>query len=354
MRISLARWVLTITLLAVLSGCRGEKETAAPAKRGGSASGLSVTPGAPSEWLDRILTAEPSKGRSRRYTFAGLPKMLNNPVFKVAETGARKAAADLCNVDLKWVAPPSGDAKAQADMLKRCVVEKVDGIFVSVNEAQTLTEAIDAATEAGIPVFTFDSDAPASKRFSFYGVNDEKAGAKAARIMAPSIKKTGKVGILHGTKGAPNLERRIAGFTAEMKKLLPDLVLLEPVTCDDDINMAVANVRTVIRANKAELSGFYLSGGWPLFAKVPGPFADIAPGSIAVVSFDALEEELDYLRQGYVLALTGQKLFEWGYESVMALYLHVACGKRDFPAVIDSGFDLVTKENVEEYAKRYR
>ena len=101
-----------------------------------------------------------------------------------------------------------------------------------------------------------------------------------------------------------------------------------------------------------EMTGWVLPGAWALFTPPPGPFSAKKPGELTVVSIDALPEQLDYVRQGYVQVLLGQKLFGWGFESVRMLK-DIKEGKK-VGGVIDSGVDVVTKENVEEYAQKWK
>ena len=292
------------------------------------------------------------EGTRKRLLFAGCPKMLNNPVFEVAHRGALDKAAELGDVEILWQAPERGDAIRQADILRAFIRRRVDGIFVAVNDAEILRGPIDEAVAAGIPVVGFDSDSPSSKRFTHYGVEDVRAGREGGRLLLEKMGAKGKVGILHGTQGAPNLEKRIRGFREHVKENAPDVVLLEPVFCDDNTQKAVEVVKALIEANP-DLTGLYFSGGWPLFAEPPGPFVHVPPGKLVVVAFDAIPPEPEYVRRGYVHALTAQRLYEWGEESVRLLREWHA-GKRDFPPFLDSGFDVVTAENVEAYGSRVR
>ena len=47
-----------------------------------------------------------------------------------------------------------------------------DAILISCSDAGKVTGAINDAVARGVPVMTFDSDAPQSKRFAYYGVDD--------------------------------------------------------------------------------------------------------------------------------------------------------------------------------------
>jgi ribose transport system substrate-binding protein len=54
-----------------------------------------------------------------------------------------------------------------------------------------------------------------------------------------------------------------------------------------------------------------------------------------------------------VTVLVGQKYFGWGSESVKLLY-DIKHGKMPASPIIDSGVDVVTKENVDDYAAKWK
>src|SRR3989304_4622551 len=65
---------------------------------------------------------------------------------------------------------------------------------------------------------------------------------------------------------------------------------------------------------------------------------------VRAVAFDTRPVELDYLKDGYLSGLIGQKYWGWGYDSVQIIYDHVLGGKT-FPPFTDSGMDIVTAAN---------
>ena len=290
--------------------------------------------------------------KERVWTFALVPKLLDNPVFQVAHEGALAAAKELGEgkIEIQWAGPVTSDAAQQAQIIESLIERKVDGIAISVNDADALKDVINKAIDTGIPVVTFDSDAPKSKRISFYGTYNYGSGKTMAELLIKFMGKEGKVALLTGTPGAPNLEERINGFKDYIKDF-PGIKIVDIQACYDDINKGVSQMEAVMQAHP-NLKGWVLIGGWPLFTPPPGPLAGKQPGKITVIAFDALPEELEYVRQGYVQGLVGQKLFGWGYESVRLLK-GIKEGKT-FQPVIDSGVDIVTKENVEEYALKWK
>jgi len=73
-------------------------------------------------------------------------------------------------------------------------------------------------------------------------------------------------------------------------------------------------------------------------------------GKFAVVSFDTLKPELELLKAGYVSTLVGQRPYQMGVDSILALYNYVT--KKIKPKdPTDTGLDIVTQANVGRFLK---
>src|SRR5512135_711051 len=95
------------------------------------------------------------KPEQKRLVFAFVPKLLDNPVFELAWKGAQAGARELDTtggIEVQRFAPVKSDAVEQAQIIESLIEKKVDGIAVSVNDADALTESINKAVDAGIPV----------------------------------------------------------------------------------------------------------------------------------------------------------------------------------------------------------
>ena len=284
--------------------------------------------------------------------FALVPKSRDNPVFQLANDGAEASAKTLGDVVVVFKAPRQSDAAEQKTIVEDLIRQKVDGIAISCNDPEALRPAIDQAMDAGIPTICFDADSPSSKRITYLGINSPRAGARIAERLVKALgdKRKGKVAIITGTPGALNLEQRIKGVKDYLRQF-PDLIVADPIPCYDDTDKGVAAVKQCIRDNP-DLVGIAMVGGWPLFAEAPGGFAGVPPGKIKVVGFDALPAEWDYVRKGYVDCLVAQRCFGWGQDSMRILH-DIVVKKQPYPAFVDGGLDIVTKGNVEEYARKW-
>jgi ribose transport system substrate-binding protein len=289
----------------------------------------------------------------KSYTFGLVAKSQSNPVFQAARTGAEQAAKDLgakngLMINIDWRTPNDEDAQKQAEAIEKLVLAGADGIAVSCSDANKLTDAINSAVKNGVPVAAFDSDAPASKRFVIFGVDDLKCGEQVMEELAKVMSGKGNVAILAGNQNAPNLQKRVQGVKDAAKKY-PGIKIRDTYYHKETPQDAAAKVEQVMQANP-DINGWAMIGGWPLFTDNALKWQ---PDTVKCVAVDALPPELAYLRSGHVQVLLAQQCYEWGYRSVEHL-LNKVHFKKDPAAVKDvSPLVRVTKENVDGYAKNW-
>src|ERR1700754_5116724 len=133
---------------------------------------------------------------SRGLKIAMIAKSSTNPVFLSARTGAEAAAKALTAkhnvpVEIAWLTPPTEDGQVQAQRIAQAVNEGANAILISCSDAGKVTGAINDAVARGVQVMTFDSDAPLSKRFAFYGVDDIKTGQLVMDELATQMGEAG-------------------------------------------------------------------------------------------------------------------------------------------------------------------
>jgi ribose transport system substrate-binding protein len=280
--------------------------------------------------------------------FAVIPKALDIPVFNYAKIGADRAAAEFGDVEVLWNAPPSADQLKQKEILESYITQRVDGIAISALNGDFLTETINRAMDAGIPVVTWDSDAPASKRIAFYGVDDLASGRIMGEEAIKLLNGKGQVALITSL-GAANLQNRLNGVKEALAKA-PGIVIVETYDIKEDVIRCAEIIATGSR-RYPNLSAWISVGGWPVFTR--NALAGVDPSRTKVISFDTISPALDLLRENKVQILLGQKYFGWGTESVRLLR-DIKNGKRPLAPIIDSGVDIVTRENVDAYEQQWK
>jgi ribose transport system substrate-binding protein len=277
-----------------------------------------------------------------RLRFAVIPKALDIPVFNYAKVGAEREAAALGNIDVIWRAPETADQLRQKEILESFITQKVDGIAISCLNGDFLTDTINRAIDAGIPVTTWDADAPKSKRLAFYGVDDLAAGRILAEQAVSLLGGKGKVAIITSV-GAFNLQRRLDGVK-EVLARHPAIQVVEVYDIKED-PVHCAEIIAAGTNRYPDLAAWIAVGGWPVFTRNA---LDAVPAHTKVISFDTIPPAPDLLKAGKVQVLLGQKYFGWGSESVRLL-ADIKAGKMPANPIIDSGVDVVTAANVDQY-----
>jgi ribose transport system substrate-binding protein len=283
-------------------------------------------------------------------------KSLSNDVFQAAQVGAADAAKELgpkynADVQLEIRTPNDEDATKQAEAIEALARMGAQGIAVSCSEANTVTPSIDKAVSRGVQVMCFDSDAPNSKRFAYYGTNDKSCGERTVDVLAKAMGEKGTVAILAGNQSAPNLQNRVAGAKEALKKY-PNMKLNNPGVFYhvETPEKAAEAVQQAQNANPG-IQGWAMIGGWPLFTanalKWPA-------GSIKVVAVDALPAQLGYVKDGYVEALLAQDCYGWGTKSVEILLDKIIKNQSPPDVKVIDPLTMVTKENVDSYAENWK
>ena len=279
----------------------------------------------------------------KKLHFALIPKSLDIPVFEYANKGAQREAAELGNMEVTYRGPDHADDLKQKEIFESFIAQKVDGIAISVLNADLLTSTIDKAIDAGIPVVTWDSDAPNSKRIAFYGVDDFKSGQIMGEQVAKLLNGKGTVAFLTSL-GADNLKHRLEGAKDAIAKY-PGIKIIDTFDIKEDSTRCHELIET--GTNRYPNLGAWISvGGWPVFTA--SNVEKVDPRKTKFVSFDTTGAALDLLRSGKIQVLLGQKYFGWGSESIRILNDYVA-GRKPAQVIIDSGVDVVTKDNVDAY-----
>lgn len=305
-------------------------------------------------------------------TFAMVPKTSNNLVFFMGNEGAQLAAQDLTvparTVKVEYIASEELDADAVAANIRTAIDMKVDGLLVSCIDAST-TEPVNEAVAAGIPVMTFDSDCPDSDRLGFYSMASEPTGEKGADLLVEAMGDGPKqIAILNGRAGADNLERRVDGFEEQLAAEYPDVEIVYLANCQETGESCGDVLENDIMENYPDIDGLFVVGLWGILAactcddtamnctcdddQLP-KWKQAAKNGLKTVAYDTLPFELELMRQGYLSALLGQKYFGWGYDSVAAMHDYIVLGTK-VPDFIDSGFDVVCPNNLEDMADKWR
>lgn len=284
-----------------------------------------------------------------------IAKSSANPVFESAKIGAIKTAESLSDkyskldVTINWQTPDNESASEQAEIIRNAVQNGTSAIIVSCSDIDTLTQAINYAVDNGVAVMTFDSDAPNSKRFAFYGPDDLEMGKKLMNELGQLINGRGKIAILGGNKMANNLQERVKGIMTAAADY-PDIEIVGTYYHPETEADAIAVMSEVIKLYP-DLKGWAMVGSWPFFGEKLKDV--IEPDKIKIVAVDALPVQLKYIEKNYVQVLLGQPTFAWGEISVETVINKIYFNKK-VEEIIRLKIIPVTIENLGGWSRQLK
>jgi ribose transport system substrate-binding protein len=303
------------------------------------------------------------------YTFALVPKAMNNPFFDQARDGCYKAQEELPDVECYYIGPAEHTEADQLQIVQDLISQGVDGIAVSPSNAPAMARVLQAAADAGIPVITWDSDLlPEDQglRAAYVGTHNYMIGVELAKLAQERKPEGGTIVIQSGGAAAANHNERVAGIRDTLRgepsgepnpgpKLAGENgwteIEVSPLYTNDDFPLSAQQMADVL-GSTPDLDVWISTGLFP--HGVPNAFSDLIKnyrdrmdsGDLVVLIADTLPVQLDFVRSGDTHGLVGQRPFEMGYRSMYILRDIVAEGKMPEDPTY-TGLDVCVQENID-------
>ena len=277
-----------------------------------------------------------------------------HPFWTDIRKGAQDAA-DQLGVEFEFTGPVEWDALAQVDQVEQLINTKPAGFIIGSYDP-SMTEAINHAMEAGIPVVTFDSDAPDSDRLTYTGPDHYVIGWEYGRYMADLLGGEGEVGVLT-VLAQTNLQRRVQGIQDYFAENAPgvSVVAIEDNAGDDQIT--ADKTKTIIQGNP-EIDGIIVANATG--SGVATALKELGKdGEIKVVTSDVSDPILAGIMDGAIDATSYVNIYLEGYYSLKFLYDYVNgktagvpgvdVGVNQLPPIVNPGLFFITADTAETF-----
>ncbi|HKX06641.1 MAG TPA: sugar-binding protein [Stellaceae bacterium] len=312
-----------------------------------------------------LVAAVSGANAKDKYTFALVPKAMNNPFFDLAHEGCMAAEKDMKNIECLYIGPGEHTESEQIQIVQDLIARKVDGIAVSPSNAPAMATALKAAKAAGIPVITWDSDLlPQDKdyRAAFVGTHNYDIGVNLAKLAQKLAPNGGTICLQTGGAAAANHNERLQGIRDTLggrtgtsppgDPLKAEKGWTEvagcPLITDDDSAKAVQGL-TDILAKYPDLAVFITTGAFTqwsdnAFRQAMAPVAEkLKSGKLVFLSADTLAMQMKQLQDGLSDGQVGQRPFEMG-KLAMARLMDLVQGKKIQDPEY-TGLDVCTRDN---------
>lgn len=268
---------------------------------------------------------------------------------QVIKAGALAAGKEL-GINVEFVGPIGIKVDEEVAFIENAITKKVEGLAISNVNGEALNPVIDKAMAANIPVVTFNSEAPGSKRIAFFGQDLVSSGKAAAESLVKAMGTEGPVLIITGEAAASWSQDRENGARTELAKY-PGIKVVNTISTGWEEQAQYAAIENAIRANP-DLKGIISLDAATTPATGRALHRVERATKIHHVGFDLIPETLDNVKAGVTDAALSQNPYMQGYLPVKALFEFITTGKAI--ESVDTGILQVDQTNIDEYLEKLK
>lgn len=285
--------------------------------------------------------------------FVIIPKV-EHPWFEEVRRGALAQAHLLqerlgCEIAVDYVPPATAGVSLQNAVLAEVAATKPSGILIDPVDVLANLPAMTAAREQGVPVVVFDSPSP-DPLFPSVGNDFSEQGRLAADRLVSLIGGAGEVAVMQGFPTAPNHRQRYEAQLAVLREH-PAITVVDGGVDNDSIPTAREQAAAVL-ASRPTLRGY-------LCCDASGPIGIATAireagrvGQVTAVGMDSIEPILNAVKEGVLDSSVATIPSLQGSMALLMLW-QAAQGMR-IPRRIDTGIDIITAENVDDFLAAYQ
>src|SRR5215470_13373780 len=248
---------------------------------------------------------------------------VSNEFAPFIRKGVEKAAADF-KVDVQLVGPVGADAEKQVAEIESLIQKGVDGLAISSVSTDALAPVINRALAQGIPVVTYNTDNPTSKRLAFAGQDLVESGRIAGKLLADTL--GGKGNVLITTLDAAaqwSLDREKGAREALAQ--YPGIKVLATINTGTEPQQIYSSVENAVLAHP-DVNGILSLECCSTPAAGDYVQRNGLTGKVKIVGFNMLPETIKLVQGNIISATIDQAPEKQSYEAVRLL-LDVLKGK---------------------------
>jgi galactofuranose transport system substrate-binding protein len=270
-----------------------------------------------------------------------------NP-FRIAETQSIRSEAKKRNVKELVYTNANSQASKQISDIRDMIAQDVDAIIVAPLLEEGMDPALNAAHEAGIPVFLIDRETagkPCEDYITFMGSDFYKQGKQAADLLANFTNENAQVAVLEGTPGASVTIDRTEGFEKQLKKY-PDMEIVASQTGEFLRTKGQTVMEQLIQSNP-DIDAVYAENDEMALGAIQAlKDAGKDPGQdVKVVSIDGTEQAVQSITTGDINAVieTNPRFGPLAFDTIEDFL-----AGEPIPQKIIVQDDIYTKKNAQE------
>ncbi len=238
------------------------------------------------------------------------------------------------------------DQASQIELLSRLDPEQYDGLIINSAGSET-THFINNFMDQGVPVATFNTDAPTSRRLYYVGCNAYLSGQMGAYLLGKLTGGRGKVVLYGSIMGRTAWVDRFSSAYAVLHQEFPGIEII-PVSFDNQSQEEAERSMEEYLEGSSDITGIF-----PVNNARTGDVLHILRRKeymgIHVVGFDLTPETRYGIQNDLCDALLYQNPGRQGYLSVISMFRYLSERQLPPPDTVSITPSIIMKYNMDSY-----
>lgn len=281
-----------------------------------------------------------------KYKFVFVNHVTTNPFFVPTQYGAEDACA-LLKCEYQWTGSETAKAAEMVNAFNTAISGNVDGIAVAITDPKAFNAPTDKALEAGIPVVSYNADAPNS-RLAYIGQDLFLSGVEMGKRIVELVP-SGKVALFIATPGSLNIQPRIDGAIKAIKDSGADIEY-KAIATGAELNEELSRVDAYYLGNKDVKGMFAVDAGSTQSVGQVIEKYKLRDQGVKGGGYDTLPKTLELLEADQLDFTIDQQPYLQGFYPVVELFIYKISGGLTGPAESNTGLKFVTKDDAGTYS----
>lgn len=265
---------------------------------------------------------------------------LNNPFFVGMKEGAELAAKER-GITL-FMLGGENNVTRQVQQIEDFLAQGVDAVCVQAVDTTGIVTAIEAANEAGVPVFTTAESPTGGEVVCSIVFDSYQSGLNGGTYIGDTLKGKGTVVELVGVLGQETSREKSRGFQDALKKY-PGIELLSSQPANYDRATAMSVMENWLQSFD-RIDAVYAANDEMALGAMQAIEAAGKLGEIFIMGNDGTDEALEAVAEGRLGATNGTPGYIQGYIAIDVAHRYLDGQK--VPAMINERNTIIDKSNL--------
>ncbi|HET9147064.1 MAG TPA: sugar ABC transporter substrate-binding protein [Acetobacteraceae bacterium] len=287
--------------------------------------------------------------KHKKWRFVFVNHVTTNPFFVPTQYGIHDAC-ELLGCTYAWTGSQTSNVGHMVNAMDAAIASKADAIAVPMVDPTAFNAPTEKALNAGIAVFSYNADAPASsnnKRLAYIGQDLFLSGYQMGERIVKLVGQ-GEVALFIATPGQLNIQPRIDGAAAAIKKT-GSKIKYQEIATGPTVNEELSKIKAFYLGHQHIKGMFAVDAGSTQGVGEVMQQYNLQKKGVHAGGFDLLPKTLQLINDGHLDFTIDQQPYLQGFYTVMEMFMFMASGGLVGPADINTGLKFITKKTVKPY-----